>query len=73
MSKHSQPESFESALSELESIVSQMESGQMPLDQSLSAYRRGAELLRYCQGTLNDVEQQVRILNDGTLQPLQDV
>lgn len=73
MSKSSQPQNFESALAELESIVSQMESGQMALDQSLSAYKRGAELLRYCQSTLNDVEQQVRILNDDTLQPHHDV
>ena len=73
MSKNSQPQSFESALTELESIVGQMETGQMALDQSLSAYKRGAELLRYCQSTLNDVEQQVRMLNDGALQPHQDV
>ena len=73
MSKNSQPQSFESALTELEDIVGKMETGQMALDQSLSAYKRGAELLRYCQSTLNDVEQQVRMLNDGALQPHQDV
>lgn len=72
MSKNNQPQSFESALTELENIVGQMESGQMALDQSLSAYKRGAELLRYCQSTLNDVEQQVRVLNDDVLQPHQD-
>ena len=57
--------SFESALAELESIVSQMESGQLPLEQSLFAYKRGAELLQFCQKTLADVEQQVRILNEA--------
>lgn len=54
---------FESALKELESIVSQMESGQLPLEQSLTAYKHGVELLQFCQKSLTEVEQQVRILN----------
>ena len=69
MSKNTQPEntilSFESALAELESIVGQMESGQLPLEQSLTAYKRGTELLKFCQKSLTDVEQQVRILNEA--------
>jgi exodeoxyribonuclease VII small subunit len=71
MSKNTQPKSFESALAELESLVSQMESGQLPLEQSLAAYKRGAELLQYCQKSLADVEQHVRLLNEAnnTLQP----
>ena len=70
MSKNTQPVSFEQALAELEALVSQMESGQLPLEQSLAAYKRGAELLQYCQKSLADVEQQVRILNEtSSLQP----
>jgi exodeoxyribonuclease VII small subunit len=70
MSKNTQPASFEQALAELEALVSQMESGQLPLEQSLAAYKRGAELLQYCQKSLADVEQQVRILNEASsLQP----
>ena len=70
MSKNTQPASFEQALAELEALVSQMESGQLPLEQSLAAYKRGAELLQYCQKSLTDVEQQVRILNEtSSLQP----
>jgi len=70
MSKNTQPASFEQALAELETLVSQMESGQLPLEQSLAAYKRGAELLQYCQKSLSDVEQQVRILNEASsLQP----
>lgn len=62
--------SFEAAIKELESIVSQMESNQLPLEQSLSAFKRGTALLQFCQQTLNNVEQQVRILNDAQqLQP----
>lgn len=55
---------FEHAFSELEQIVAQMESGQMPLETSLEAYKRGNLLLEFCQKSLADVEQQVRILNE---------
>lgn len=73
MSKNTQPKSFESALAELEALVSKMESGQLPLEQSLAAYKRGAELLQYCQKSLADVEQQVRLLNEAnSLQPYTD-
>jgi exodeoxyribonuclease VII small subunit len=74
MSKNTQEKfTFESALKELESLVDQMESGQLPLEQSLSAYKRGAELLQFCQKSLADVEQQVRILNDSNqIQPYVD-
>lgn len=73
MSKNTQPKSFENALAELETLVSKMESGQLPLEQSLAAYKRGAELLQYCQKSLADVEQQVRLLNEAnTLQPYTD-
>jgi len=61
------PQSFESALSELERIVSNMEAGQMPLEQSLSAYKRGAELLKFCQAALQDAQQQVKMLEEGVL------
>ena len=60
----STPPNFETAVAELEAIVSQMESGNLPLEQSLNAYKRGAELLQNCQKSLADVEQQVRILTD---------
>jgi exodeoxyribonuclease VII small subunit len=58
---------FETALEELESIVETMESGQMPLEKSLSAYKRGAELLQFCQGQLQDVQQQVKVLESDLL------
>jgi exodeoxyribonuclease VII small subunit len=62
--------SFESALEELESLVSRMESGELPLKESLAAYKGGAELLAYCQAALKDAEQQVQVLEKGLLQPL---
>ncbi|HTI47886.1 MAG TPA: exodeoxyribonuclease VII small subunit [Casimicrobiaceae bacterium] len=62
-----QPTSFESALAELEALVATMESGQLPLKESLAAYQRGAELLAYCQDALKDAQQQVEILEKGVL------
>ena len=56
--------SFEQAFAELENIVAQMESGQMPLEASLAAYKRGDFLLQFCQKSLTEVEQQVQILNE---------
>lgn len=63
------PKDYESALAELDAIVGEMESGQLPLEASLTAYKRGAELLQYCRQQLADAEQQVKILENGTLKP----
>ena len=57
--------SFENAIAELETLVSQMESGKLPLEQAINAYKRGAELLQICQKSLSDAEQQVRILTEA--------
>ena len=62
------PQSLEAALEELEKIVSSMEDGRMPLERSLASYKRGAELLKYCQATLQDAQQQVKILEGNILQ-----
>ena len=59
---------FEEALAELEAIVETMEGGQLPLEKSLSAYKRGAELLQFCQRQLQDAQQQVKVLEAETLQ-----
>jgi len=58
---------FEAALAELEQVVADMEGGKLPLEESLAAYQRGAELLRQCRSRLDDAQQQVRILEDGSL------
>ncbi|MGE5170480.1 MAG: exodeoxyribonuclease VII small subunit [Rudaea sp.] len=63
------PPSFEAALAELEAIVGRMESGELPLRESLAAYKRGAELLAFCQAALKDAQQQVQVLEKGVLQP----
>jgi exodeoxyribonuclease VII small subunit len=54
-------------MAELEKIVSSMEAGQLTLEASLEHYRRGAELLTWCQGQLQAVQDQVRVLEDGML------
>ncbi len=61
------PKSFESAVEELEKLVDALERGEMPLADSLAAYKRGAELLKYAQGELAQVEQQVKILEGDVL------
>jgi len=61
------PKSFESALAELEKIVDSMEAGQLPLEDSITAYRRGAQLLQYCQNSLSAASQQIKILEAGVL------
>lgn len=66
------PASYETALVELDRLVQALESGQLPLDGLLDGYRRGAELLAYCRSRLDAVEQQVKVLDGGQLQPWND-
>jgi exodeoxyribonuclease VII small subunit len=54
--------SFETAISELESIVSQLESGDLELEQSLTLFERGIELTRLSQSKLQEAEQKVQVL-----------
>ena len=63
------PATYEAAMSELEALVQSMEGGNLPLDTLLDGYRRGAELLVFCRGRLQAVEQQIRVLEDGELKP----
>lgn len=62
--------SFEAAVKELEIIVQRMESDELALEDSLSAYKRGVELVRAAQQRLSAAEQQVRVLEAGVLKPL---
>jgi exodeoxyribonuclease VII small subunit len=61
--------SYEAALEELEQLVAQLDAGQLPLDQLLTRYQRGAELLAYCRARLDAVEDQIKVLEGGELKP----
>lgn len=58
-------------MDELESLVQRMEGGTLSLEDSLAAYRRGAELVTYCRTALSAVQQQVRLLEGELLRPFE--
>ncbi len=60
---------FEQALAALQAIVSKLEAGDVPLEQSLEHYERGVALARYCNEMLDQAELRVReLLPDNTEQ-----
>ena len=63
-----EPASYEAALEELEQLVTRIESGQMPLDQMLAGYQRGAVLLAFCRKRLDAVQDQIKVLDEGSVQ-----
>ncbi|WJY11991.1 exodeoxyribonuclease VII small subunit [Pectobacteriaceae bacterium C80] len=60
--KTEQPVSFESSLSELEQIVTRLESGELPLEDALNEFEHGIQLARQGQQKLQQAEQRVQIL-----------
>ncbi|GAA0857840.1 exodeoxyribonuclease VII small subunit [Aliiglaciecola litoralis] len=69
-------QSFEEAMLELEKLVAEMETGDLPLEQALSKFERGIALARTSQTMLKKAEQRVQVLtqqgDDESLQPLSD-
>ena len=63
------PAHYEDAMQELETLVARMESGDLPLDQLLASYERGAALLQLCRDKLQAVEDQIKVLDKGVLKP----
>jgi exodeoxyribonuclease VII small subunit len=64
-------QNFESALQELESVVEQLESGDLSLEDSLAAFEKGVRLVKYCNQKLTEVEAKVELLlkdSEGRLQ-----
>lgn len=58
--------SFEDAMSALETVVGQLESGNVPLDESIKLYERGAALKAHCEAKLKSAEEKVaQITTDG--------
>ena len=58
---------FEKALEELEALVARMEDGKLPLEESLAAYQRGTELIKFCEGKLTAAQARIAILEGGEL------
>lgn len=56
---------FEAAMAELETLVAQMEDGDLSLDESLKAFERGVMLTRQCQQALSRAELRVQALTDA--------
>ncbi|MEI6738116.1 MAG: exodeoxyribonuclease VII small subunit, partial [Pseudomonadota bacterium] len=56
-------------MAELDVLVEKMEAGQLPLEESLAAYQRGTELLKYCEKILGDAEQRIQILTSAAGEP----
>lgn len=56
---------FEDALGQLENIVRQLESGEVPLEQSITLYQKGHVLREYCQKRLDDARAQIEKINIG--------
>ncbi len=63
------PATYEAAIQELEQLVARLDAGQLPLDQLLAQYQRGAQLLSHCRDRLQAVEQQIKVLEAGELKP----
>lgn len=63
--------SFEAAYAELEQIISRLDDGSLPLEESVTLYERGRKLAEYCQSLLDKAELRVnQITDDGRLDPL---
>ncbi|MGA0539629.1 exodeoxyribonuclease VII small subunit [Neotabrizicola sp. VNH66] len=54
--------SFEEAMTALEGVVTQLERGEVPLEQSIALYERGAELKKHCAKKLADAEAKVELI-----------
>ena len=62
---------FEKALEELENLCRRMEEGKLPLEESLAAYQRGAELIKFCESKLADAQARIAVLDGDTLRDLE--
>ncbi|WDU47458.1 exodeoxyribonuclease VII small subunit [Taylorella equigenitalis] len=63
---------YEDAISELDTIVRDMQSGKLSLEDSIAKYKRGMELAEICKSKLNDAQKQIGVMQeDGSIQPLE--
>jgi exodeoxyribonuclease VII small subunit len=64
-----EPTSYESALQELEQLIAQIESGQFPQEHMHARKHRAPPRLAYFPGPHDAVQEQVKVLDEGTLAP----
>ncbi len=64
-----QDETFEALYERLQALTDRLETGELPLDQSVALYEEGVELARRCQQLLSDVEQRIERLRESFEQP----
>jgi exodeoxyribonuclease VII small subunit len=69
--KEPKEKKFEEALADLECVVERLESGELSLEESLTAFEQGVSLVKFCNQKLNEVEKKIELLvkdKDGQLQ-----
>ena len=57
--------SFEQALNQLTGLVETLESGELPLEESVAAFEQGVKLSRRCEALLDQAEQRLQVLNNN--------
>ncbi len=55
---------YETAVNELEQILSQLENNDLPLEESIKQFESGVELIKFCQKILDDTEQKIKGLTE---------
>ncbi len=67
-------QTFEASLAELEEIVKQLETGEVPLEDALDQFQKGIELSKLCQETLTNAEETLTKImsNDGQEVPFEE-
>ena len=64
MSSKTKIKDFESAISELETLVNTLEEGDLSLDKSLELFERGVQLSRFCHQRLEEAERRIEVRNE---------
>ncbi|GAA3857882.1 exodeoxyribonuclease VII small subunit [Celeribacter arenosi] len=57
--------SFEEAMAELDAVVGKLDRGEVPLDESIALYQRGAALKSHCEAKLKEAEEKVEKITTG--------
>lgn len=63
--KTDKQESFESSLMKLEKVVTQLEEGELPLEEAIKAFETGSELAKLCEARLKEARKKIEVLVGG--------